>query len=163
MSRSQSSPEIAEDRSFQEQFWKIERIFWGAFGLLILAAALGLFGSGGPFSRGATFVGESRINHPLTARWEAGDELSVRLAGSAGERSLTLSSDFAEAFEIEDMQPSPQRVEADGSGHRYVFTAMGDLPIEIRIALVPRHPGYVTYRLTPGSGQPVNLSTFVWP
>jgi hypothetical protein len=61
------------------------------------------------------------------------------------------------------IQPSPQRVEADGPGHRYVVAALGDAPIEIHMAFTPRHPGHVTYSLTLNGGRPVSPSTFVWP
>jgi hypothetical protein len=156
-------PEIAEDRPFQERFWHVERFAWIGFGLLLLAAMAGFFGSGGPFSRGEAISGETRIDFPTQARWEAGEEINVRLAGSAGERVVEVSNEFAEAFEIDDIQPPPDRVEATAGGQRLVFLAADSAPIMVRLAMTPRHPGPAKY-LIAASGMPaVPVSTFVWP
>lgn len=156
-------PDIAEDRAFQEQFWTAERVAWVAFALLLIAAVVGVFGGGGPLASGTVAVGESRIDYPAMARWEAGDEFSVRLVGEAGERRLVLSPGFAKTFRIEDVQPQPERVEAVEAGHAYVFTATTSAPVEVRLAVTPRSPGYRTYAVGVGSVPPQRLSTFVWP
>jgi hypothetical protein len=156
-------PEISEDRAFQERFWTAERVAWVVFALLIIGAVAGVFGSGGPVASGTVTVGESRIEYPAVARWEAGDEFSIRLVGEAGERRLLLSSTFGEAFRIDDVQPQPARVEAVDVGHAYVFPAMSDAPVEIHLDVTPRRPGYATYAIGDGTAPPARLSTFVWP
>jgi hypothetical protein len=163
MARTAPGPDIAEDRSFQERFWSIERIAWIGFALLIALALLGVFGSGGPFSSATVTAGSLRIEHPTMARWQAGDDLSVSLGGPAGERRLVLASTFADAFRLDDLQPQPERVEAVPLGHVYVFRATSVDPLEVRIAITPRRPGYVEYAVGADSDVPVRLGTFVWP
>lgn len=156
-------PEIAEDRSFQERFWVAERVAWIGFVLLIAAAVSGLLGSGGPFSRGEAVSGESQIDYPAQARWEAGEELNIRLGGAPGERILALSQTFADAFEIEDIQPPPTRVESGADGQSLVFLATDPEPIEVRVAMTPRNPGPARYTITPAGQAPLAITTFVWP
>ena len=160
---SATKPDIPEDRAFQERFWTAERLAWVLFALLIVGAIAGLFGSGGPLASGSVTVGRSLVEYPAIARWEAGDEFSVRLVGDAGERRLVLSPTFAELFRIDDMQPQPDRVEAGELGHVYVFTAPSDAPVGVHLAVTPRNPGFGTYEIGVGDTTPVRLSTFVWP
>jgi hypothetical protein len=157
------TPDIVEDRLFQERFWRIERIAWVGFALLIVAAVLGVFGGGGPFSSATTMFGASRIEYPTMARWEAGEEVAIRLAGGSGERRLVLASTFAEAFRVDDLRPPPERVDAVPLGHAYIFTAATDAPLEIRIAVTPRRPGYADYAIGIGNAPSLRLSTFIWP
>jgi hypothetical protein len=156
-------PEIAEDRAFQERFWVVERIAWIGFVVLLAAAVSGLMGSGGPFSRGEAAAGDTRIDYPAHARWEAGEEMNVHLTGPSGERRLALSQGFADAFEIDDIQPPPTRVEADANGQSLVFLATGPDPMQVRIAMTPRSPGLVRYIVTPHGQAAVPVTTFVWP
>lgn len=141
----------------------MERTAWVAFGLFVVAAAAGVFGSGGFLSRGEVRLGETTVSYPTTARWQAGDNFFVELAGAAGERTLTLSSGFASAFRIDDVQPMPSRVEATDTGHAYVFTSTSETSIEVHLAVTPRQPGLATYSLTAELAPPRRLSTFVWP
>jgi hypothetical protein len=80
-----------------------------------------------------------------------------------GERTLVVSSGFASAFRIDDVQPMPTRVEATDAGHAYVFTGTGETPIEVHLAVTPRQPGLVTYSLAAAPAPPVRMSTFIWP
>jgi hypothetical protein len=52
--------EIQEDLPFQRREWLVERVAWGVMALLIVAALLGLFGTG-PDDRW-------RRDHPIVAR-----------------------------------------------------------------------------------------------
>jgi hypothetical protein len=157
------APQIAEDRSFQERFWAVERVAWIGFVLLIVVAVSGLLGSGGPLSRGEAASGDSRIDYPAQARWEAGEELNIRLGGEPGERTLALSETFADAFEIEDIQPPPTRVESGANGQSLIFLATGPEPIEVRVAMTPRNPGLARYTITPAGQAALTVATFVWP
>ena len=44
--------QLDEDRGFQRRFWRAERIAWGTFAAIMLAALSGLFGGSGPLRGG---------------------------------------------------------------------------------------------------------------
>lgn len=155
-------PDIAEDRSFQQRFWKIERLAWVFFALLLLGALAGAFGRGGPLASGSAPLGAGRVDYPAIARWQAGEEFAIRVAGDSGERRLVLSSEFLQAFKVDSLRPEPGRVEATAAGHAYFYPATSDATLDIWIAVTPRSPGYFDYAITSGDGA-AHLSTLVWP
>jgi hypothetical protein len=164
------APEIREDglqleehRSFQERFWVVERIAWIAFGVLLLAALVGLTGSGGPLSRTVTSLEGGTIDFPHIMRWEAADEIVVRFAPGAAERSLTLSSGFAEAFQIEDIQPQPSGSVAGAGGAVMMFETEAAAPAEVTLHVTPLKPGWPTVNASIGDGAAASLSMLVLP
>lgn len=65
-------------------------------------------GAGDPLSRGTASSGDSTIDFPRVARWSASDEMTATLAGGAASRSIFLSQEFLDDFEVSGMQPEPR-------------------------------------------------------
>lgn len=125
--------EIEQDLSYQRRTWLAERIGWSAFVLVLLAAALGLFGSG-PFSRGtvADPGGALTAEFGRFCRSQSSEELRIRLgdvAATGGESHIWLERTFLDRCQIESISPEPVRMELAGDRVTYVFAhpdAVGD-------------------------------------
>lgn len=154
--------QLEENRSYQEKLWLVERFAWGVFIAITLAAALGVTGAGGIFSRHLAALEGGEIDHPRIARWAASDEMTLRLAEAVGERSLLLSAGFAQSFQIESIQPRPLRVEAVPDGQVMHFATTGG-PAVIVIHLRAQFPGVARYRVSIDGGAAQDLSTLVLP
>ncbi len=114
--------EFHEDIAFQRRFWRIERIAWIVFTLLIVTALTGLTGAGGPLAHAHAETPHGTIDYPRVARWQATDDMVIRLAPSAGARQqVELDRRFVENFEIVSIQPQPASSAATPTGMRYGF------------------------------------------
>lgn len=154
--------QLDEKRDYQETWWTAERWAWGAFIAVTLAAALGTTGAGGFLSHRLAEMEGGAIDHPRITRWAASDEMIVRFAAGSGERTLTLSSGFAQSFQIESLQPRPERAEGTPEGQRLVF-ATADGPFEVVVHLRAQYPGLARYRARIDDGAPRDITTLVLP
>lgn len=155
--------DIQEDKNFQEKFWKAERVAWVAFGLLMIAGALGFLGSGGLFARAVVKAGESSVDYPRVARWQTGAQITVSFGPSPlGERKVGLSRSFAEAFSLDDAQPRPIRAETAAAGELLVFAVKAGEPAEVTIRIKPSRPGLAQSVLTIDDA-PASTSIVVLP
>jgi hypothetical protein len=117
-----SGLEVREDRAWQERFWTAQRLGWIVMALFIVVASLGLTGMGGPLASAKAKLGGGTIEYPRITRWQADDQLEVRLdPTSAGNAELTLSPQFVQLFAISSIQPEPKEVRATTAGHRFTF------------------------------------------
>ena len=103
------SLQLAEDMAFQERNWRAERIAWMAMALTVLAALLGLFGSG-PLSeaRSADPSGALEVSYSRFLRLSAPASITVkaRPAPAPAERfALQLDAEFTQAFRIASVTP----------------------------------------------------------
>lgn len=154
--------QLDENRRYQERLWAAERWAWGVFVAITLAAALGLTGAGGPLSRTLIAVAGGEVDAPRIARWQAANDLKVRFASDGSERRLLLSPQFLHSFQIESMQPQPQRVTTSSSGQTIHFAASSG-PAEAVLHLRPQSPGLVRYRVAVDGSAPAELSTLILP
>lgn len=115
--------QIADAPRFQHRFWRIQRWCWVGFALVVVAALAGLTGAGGPLSRGLLALAGGEIDHPRITRWQGADTMIVRFGPGGAERSLHLSAPFWAGFEVEEIQPRPDRVIAAPDGQAMIFTA----------------------------------------
>jgi len=139
--------QLDEKRKFHRAFWVVERIAWVAFALVLVLALTGLTGSGGPLSKVTVSFPAGEADHPRVARWEASDELLVRFNGGAETRRLALDHSFFEYFEVEGVQPEPERTLTGPDGVVMEFSAEQSAPIRVIIYLRALHAGLVNYRI----------------
>jgi len=154
--------QLDENRSYQETLWTVERWAWLVFIAITLAAALGATGAGGPLSHRLAVLEGGQVDHPRIARWAASEEMAVHFAAGSGPRTLMLSPAFAQSFQIEGIQPEPDRVEATAEGQVMHFDA-ADGPIQVVIHLRPQSPSLATYRVSLNGGTAQSLSTLILP
>lgn len=157
--------QVKEDRAWQEKFWTAQRVGWAAMVAFLIAALAGLTGLDGPLASGRIKSQAGTIEYPRISRWQASDDLMVRLPRStSGEVELMLSDDFAEIFSIESIEPEPSQVVATPGGHRYTFAVGGDgggniafhlkatspsLPRRLSAAIDDSRPSHMTVTVLP--------------
>jgi hypothetical protein len=158
--------QVKEDRAWQERFWTAQRVGWILMALFILAAIAGLTGMGGPRSSAKAELGGGTIQYPRITRWQADDQLQVRLApGSPADVELTLSREFVQLFAISSIQPEPSDVHATPGGHRFSFeTEPGDGQRVISLTVRASRPVFEQrVAASLGDTQPQRLTITVLP
>ena len=155
--------QLEEHRRFQERFWTVERWVWLGFGVILILAILGLTGGGGPLSRASATLGGASIDYPRFTRWDAADEILVKFLPGGAERRLVLSPDFAETFQLESVQPEPDRSEAGPDGEVMIFRMEPASPAEVTLHVRAQNPGMADIGAAIDDGAPVSLSTIVFP
>lgn len=114
--------EFDEDLVFQRRFWKLERIAWMGYALVLAVALAGLTGAGGPLSHATVQTPDASVEYPRVARWQTTDTMIVRFTPASGDTGeLMVAQRFLDTFEIKSIQPEPASVRATADGVRYVF------------------------------------------
>lgn len=130
--------ELDDDPAFQLRFWKVQRMAWGFFALILVFALAGGAGAGGVLAdRRAALGAEAEIVYPAVARWRTSSSLRLR---SEGARPLQVEFDraFLDLYAFDQVTPAPERSELVGDGVRMSFAAQKGGWIYIDIS--PRRP-----------------------
>ena len=137
--------EIDQDLDFQRRAWVAQRVGWALMALFVLAASVGLLGSGPLSHTRQTVPGVMTVEYERFARFETTETLTVRLesASTAGDIvQLSLNRDFLDSARIETVLPPPARVDSAAERLIYVF-AMGEpgVPVTVRFTFQPQRIG----------------------
>lgn len=155
-------PEVAENEGFQRREWAVERTAWVFFTIVLLAAALGLFG-GGPLSHATANAGGVQLDYERFARRAHAFDMTLRL-DSAQDASVTveLGNEFLTAFDIEEITPRPAREIATPDATRFEFATAPGSPVLFKLRVIPsgfgRRAGTVF-----AAGADVPYSILVYP
>lgn len=141
-----SEPPLEDHSGLQLRFWKFQRLTWIGFAAVLLAAVLGLTGSGGLWARAESDLATGLIEYSRVGRWSTGDELRVVfLPGPRADRTLRVSPAFASHYQLEDVQPPPARSVATGQGSRLHFEVEPGQRAEVTVHIRSLKPGLATY------------------
>jgi hypothetical protein len=160
--------EIQEDLPFQRREWLVERVAWGVMALLIVAALLGLFGTG-PFSR-ATAGDETiplsleydrygRLLAPATLRVHIGRDI-----GDDGFVRVWFERRYMETVELQQVTPEPENAEAAGDRLIFAFRLTDpERPSAITFNIRPSRFGLLSGRVGLIDGPTLRFQQFVYP
>lgn len=159
--------QIDEDLEFQRRSWVVQRIGWAVFSLIILLAALGLFGDGILSDARAGQQGAGLwLEYPRFERFE--NEFQIKLhadeaAEAGGEIRVRLDQSYLDLVEIDSISPEPDSEIKDAEGITYVFKASAVPPFTAHFYMIPHKPGPLsgTFRLQ--NGETVRFSQFIYP
>src|SRR5215203_1974081 len=98
--------EVDQDLAFQYREWRVQTIARVLFALFILAALLGVFGSG-PLSRAEWSAGNASVEYPRFARLDRTMEYRFDVPAQDGRASLVLPNELLERVTIESWAPEP--------------------------------------------------------
>jgi len=120
--------EIDEDIEFERRSWRWQRVGWGVIFLLLLAALLGLFGTGWFDSAVAGQPGSPIwLEYNRFGRLQAETcRLQIHLGpgtGVNGKVRLWLNHEYLESMRVTSLTPEPESVEAGPDRFTYVFNA----------------------------------------
>lgn len=157
--------EIAEDLPFQERMWRLQRVGWLVFALIVAATALGLFGAG-PLSSATAEQGALRVEYQRFERFETPGSFDVHVApGAAGATlELSLPHEYLQHVEVTTISPQPRAVRDAGDRVTYEF-ALQDAgsPAWITFHVTPQRPGPLRARVGLGDEPPLEFTQFVYP
>jgi hypothetical protein len=162
------SLQIEEDLTFQRHQVRFERIGWAVMALLLIAALLGLLGSG---PLGTTTAGDAdspiRVRYGRLERKDNATSLSVTVdpaAIGAGQVRLWLDAAWAESFVIESIVPEPESVEVGPDRLAFVFAAeAGHGPVEIIFHVRYERWGWQRGAIGLDGGPTLRLPQFIYP
>lgn len=159
--------EIDQDEKFEQRFWKVERAGWAAMALLVVAALLGLFGSG-PLSTSTAYAGDGAVTveYKRFARRHAESVLKVRLRpGPADDQAeFRISGAYMAQMKIDSISPPPEYVRLDGNDMVFGFRSRGGSGNGyVTIFARPQSMGLLGGQIGTPDGQTVSFQQFVYP
>jgi hypothetical protein len=165
-SRKARSLQIDEDLRFQRRDWVVQRIGWGALALLLLAALLGVTGSG-PLSHASKSDGQGlSVEYERVVRHGARTALVIEVTPGtlAGEEArITMERDYLAAYDVQSMVPEPDRTEVANGVVTFVFDVTPRAALKWRLSLEPDEIGRHGTRVRLDDGPPVDIRQFTLP
>lgn len=160
--------EVNEDLEFQRREWRAERIGWALLFLLILVAAVGLFGHGPLSWTSATSRdGTLEVSFERFGRNGGTQSLVVRAgASSAADREwqLDVGDDYVGAVKFTSISPQPDATDRIPGGIRYTFSqAEPAADLEVTFELTPDSLWSVSGELRLAGHEPVTVQQFFFP
>jgi hypothetical protein len=159
--------DLAQDPEFQRRTWAAQRVGRVAMALVVLAALLGLVGSG-PLSETTAGDGERlTVEYDRFVRRLGENRLTFKVApGAAGgpEVRLWIDAPYARRMEIEAVTPEPERMEAARDRLTLVFSlARPGAGLEAVVDLRPQAIGRVRGAVGLAGGPAARIAQFVYP
>lgn len=139
MSISQPELDTLENQEFQRKSWLFQRWAWWLLGFFILAAALGMTGSGWLTRQRAEIPGGA-ADWPRFARQGATFEIDVTLRGGS---SFWISHDYLNAFEVVGLIPKATREKGLPDRVEFITDVHPGATSKIRLLLKPIVAGFV--------------------
>ena len=154
--------QIEEQRSFQQAFWTFERCAWLTFALVLVLALAGLTGAGGYFATATSPLSAGNVEYPRISRWESSDEVKVTFNRGRSSHQLTLAPVFLQYFEVEGIEPQPERATTTPEGTVLEFSGHQHAAMTVVVYVRALRPGIATYSIGL-DGTATRVSTVILP
>jgi len=155
--------QLTEDEAFQRRDWMAQRVAWVVFFLVLLAALLGLFGSG-PLSTGSRRSAGAQIDYERFARNGRPMTLTITLDSTPGDSVIIdMSDDYLAAAPLERTEPEARAQAAGEGARRFEFPLAGEDGGKVVFHFDPRSVGLAKGWIAVNGGEPVSFSTFFYP
>ena len=163
--------DVDQDLDFQRRSWVVQRVGWVLMTLFVLAAAIGLLGSGPLSHARAEAPGAMSVDYQRFARLETSETLTVRLEPAAIVGSsirLSLDRRFLDSARMASVLPPPTRVESATGRLIYVFAvAEPSAPMVVSFHFEPqeigRHRGIVGLESATPATRSIAFHRLVYP
>lgn len=152
MEKLKTSLDLEDEIRLHETGWAIQRIGWVIILLLLVAAALGIFGTGMLSQTQVDQTGHTIIFEKF-ARYEAPMQLTVHAKSKNNNIEIRLPEIYFESIELDKIVPEPH--ETDLAQGNVVFTFQSKDRSAIKFYLTPEKTGQVKVHIQ------VNESDFI--
>jgi hypothetical protein len=160
--------ELHEDLEFQRKQFRVERIGWILMAAVLVAALLGVFGSG-PLSNAIAESSESglRVEYSRFARRDAHTRVEIHVDPSLVAKDrlrLRLGGDFMQRVLVQAITPTPERWTVEDRTIVAELPVGGSTgPVPVAVDFSPREFGPTTLELSAGPGRALTIRQFVYP
>lgn len=156
---------VQEFMHVQQRHWRLERVGWVVFLLIVLLASLGVF-SQGVLSLTTVESADAAlaVDYQRFERNSAAGEMTVRLQGEAGGvMQLDITGDLLNKFAIEGIQPAPLNSESLGDGLRLSFRTdrAGDATVYLALRVAGLGSSQSQFAIT--GSTPIAVDQFIYP
>jgi hypothetical protein len=158
-----SNPSRYERTRCFRRGWVFERAGWTAMAAMLAAAAAGLFGHGWLSESEAAAGGELTVKYSRFGRAHSPLELAIDWLPREQEPALWISRSYLDAFEIDEVRPTPSAVTLAPDRIYYTFRSSEPAArVEVTFMLKAEHGG--AYRGRVGIDRlEVEVRQFVFP
>ena len=135
-------PDIEEDPIFQQWNWRAQLLGWTLLGLLIVAGLAGWVGAG-PLSSVEVRGGKGlEVEYERFVRHGAETEIRVKVGQPPpGSVRIAIDREYLDTLTLQQVVPSPTRVQASGKDLVDLFEHVGNGPLEATFVLQPEDVG----------------------
>jgi hypothetical protein len=142
----------------------VERVGWILMGVVIVAAAAGLFGVG-PLSWATVrqLPDLAEIEYGRFQRQTAPATIRIKTRPRSDGVLIEVDSAFLDAYKISSIWPQPVQSTAVAHGVRFRFDVAEGMPATIAFHVSPERMGFFRPKLTIAGAEPVELPVFIFP
>jgi hypothetical protein len=151
-----------EDSRFEQRWHPFQRVGRVLVLLGLLAALLGVFGTGGPLAGASTTGprGAFSVDYERFVRTTQSTPVEISARPTGGPGTVAIAQDFLDATKLGGVSPQPDSETARGG--RVVLRYQGSLPDRVELQLTPEKIG--VHRATIWvDGTPVSFRQVTWP
>jgi hypothetical protein len=151
--------QIDEKIRMQENGWKVQAAGLIFILVLVLSAAIGLFGDG-VISKKKLAENSIEIEYQKFYRFEARMELKIKSENATEGLMISFPNSYLEHFEIESILPEPSSNKFESDKVQYRFA--GKDHIDVTFYLIPRKVGNIEGSLQVSENQ-FQINHFIFP
>ena len=152
--------QLEEELEAHKKGWVAQRIGLALIYILVIAAAIGLFGDG-LASKKTQSAQQVTVESERFYRFQAAMQLKISSINTSGsDLTVSFPNDYLKHFEVKSIAPEPARNQFTNNRVQYTFDATGDA--EITFFLVPQSRGNISGSLNVND-QSFQLSHFIFP
>ena len=158
--------ELETDESFQRNEWRIQRVGWVIWSVVIIAGLIGLLGSG-PMSHKEISAadGSLTVDYDRYVHYHHPTQLTLSVGGIADDKmGIKIDRALLDRLQVERIEPEPLQTELTDDGVIYTFMQKASSQ-NVKVIF---HVDYERFGASQGTievvgHEPVTLKQFVYP
>lgn len=162
MAGGRTTLEIEDDAEWQFVEWRIHRVLWVVGASILVAAMLGLLGSGGPLAEASAETAGVTIHYERFGRWSTPASFTIEVERPSEQVEVRVGSAFLGKARIERIDPEPESAVLSAEGYTLTFTAEPGAPKQITVHYEPDEFGRLSLE-TEVDGRDLGATSFVYP
>jgi hypothetical protein len=160
-----SGLEIDTDDRQQEGEWRMQRVAWTFFTVLLILVSLGLFGRGGPLSDAEVYAADGTfyIEYERFMRNHSPAQLRVTFKAASDTARISVGESYLEHTEMDQITPQPERVIGEAGAHTYVFHTRPNARMQVVFQFMPDDIGLIEGWISLNDHSRQSFDQFVYP